>query len=126
MVMDEPVDEGWIKEYGADNVAVVKKFAKPVEMIVKNWSIFTNDNHGFRAPELCSKHLQGFVYGNPKFNDGDLIKTSRIVRIEDKGDHKDIATVSGSIYSVYPADVDPECEKKFPNYYKRLKLEVIE
>lgn len=31
MVMDEPVDEGWIKEYGADNVAVVKKYIDPVK-----------------------------------------------------------------------------------------------
>ena len=124
-VVDEPVDSAWIKAYGADKVAVVKKYVEPVGMIVKNWSLFANTNGGFRAPELCSMHLQGYVYGNPKFNDGDPINTSRIVQIEDKEDHKDIITISGSRYSVYPADVDPKCEEQFHNYYERLKMEGV-
>ena len=28
-VVDEPVDAAWIKEYGADKVAVVKKYVEP-------------------------------------------------------------------------------------------------
>ena len=28
-VVDEPVDAAWIKAYGADNVAVVKKYVEP-------------------------------------------------------------------------------------------------
>lgn len=124
VVVNEPVDLTWVETYGEEKLKeIAKKCDAP--MIVKNWSIFANDNHGFPAPETCSKHLQGNVFGNPKFHEGDPINTSRIIHIEDMGDHKDIITKSGSRYSVYPEDVNPECEKQFPNYYERLRLGVI-
>lgn len=124
VVVNEPVDLTWVETYGEEKLKeIAKKCDAP--MIVKNWSIFANDNHGFHAPETCSKHLQGNVFGNPKFHEGDPINTSRIIHIEDMGDHKDIITKSGSRYSVYPEDVNPECEKQFPNYYERLRLGVI-
>ena len=72
------------------------------------------------SPELLHMHLQGNVYERVGFNDGDPINTSRIVGIEDAGDHKVIITRTGSRYSVYPGDVNPECEKQFPGYYERL------
>ncbi len=125
VVLDEPVDMAWVEAYGEEKLKEIVKKCE-IQMVVKNWSIFADDNHGFRAPELCSRRLQGNVYGNPKFRDGDPINTSGIMRIEDMGDHKDIITRSGSRYSVYPEDVNPECEKRFPNYYERLKLEETE
>lgn len=118
IVVDESVDMAWVEAYGADKVAVVKKYAP--QIIVKNWSLFASNDNGFTAPELLHMHLQGNVYGRSGFNDGDPINTSRIVGIEDKGDHKDVITRTGSRYSVYLADVDPECEKQFPGYYERL------
>lgn len=51
VVLDEPVDMAWVKTYGEEKLKeIVKKY--DAQMIVKNWSIFSNDNHGFRAPEL--------------------------------------------------------------------------
>lgn len=87
---------------------------------LKNWSVFAKGGN-FQAPELHSFHLQGNVYGHPKFNDGDPVNTSSITSIEDKGDYKEATTISGSVYLLYKEDVDPECEKLFPNYYERLK-----
>lgn len=105
-----------------DKVKSIVGLVAEVNAIVKNWSLYTSNDNGFTAPELLHMHLQGNVYGRAGFNDGDPINTSRIVGIEDKGDHKEIITRSGSRYSVYPADVDPECEKQFPGYYERLSV----
>lgn len=87
---------------------------------LKNWSMYAEGNNGFNPPELWTYHFQGNVYGHPRFNDGDPITTSRIVEINDKGDYKEAKTRSGSVYCLYPEDVDPEAEKQFPNYYERL------
>lgn len=125
VVVDEPVDSAWIMAYGAEKVAVVKKYVEQ-EVVVKNWSLFCDNDNRFTAPELLHYHLQGNVYGRTGFNDGDPINTSRIVGIEDKGDHKVVATRTGSRYSVYPADVNLECEKQFPGYYERLSCNEAE
>lgn len=89
---------------------------------LKNWSVFASNNNEFLPPELLYFHLQGKAYGHPRFNDGDHITTSRIVEINDKGDHKEAKTRSGSVYCLYPEDVDPEAEKQFPDYYERLRI----
>ena len=94
-------------------------------IILKNWSVFSNDND-FLPPELQVFRLQGNAYGHPRFNDGDPVNTSRIVKITDKGTYKEAETYSGSVYELHREDVDPECEKQFPNYYERLKLTIIE
>lgn len=91
---------------------------------LKNWSIFLEDNK-YLAPELRSYRLQGNVYGHPKFNDGDPIYTSKIVKITDKGTHKEVITQSDSVYELYKEDVDPNCEKQFPDYYERLHLTIL-
>ena len=88
---------------------------------LKNWSVFS-DGDNFTAPELWTKRLQGNVYGHPRFKDGDPVNTSGIIEIIDKGTHKEVKTQSGSVYELYKVDIDPECEKQFPNYYERLKL----
>lgn len=88
---------------------------------IKNWSVFLEgEDNKYLAPELHSYRLQGRVYGHPKFNDGDPVYTSEIVKITDKGTHKEVMTKSGSVYELYKEDVNPECEKQFPNYYNRL------
>lgn len=94
-------------------------------MKLKNWSITNGVNPNFVAPEMTHFHLQGNVYGHPRFNDGDPVITSRIFEINDKGDYKEVITRSGAVYELYKEDVDPECEKQFPNYYDRLKLTYI-
>lgn len=88
----------------------------------KSWFIETRLHDEYKAPELGVKVLVGNVYGHPCFPDGSFIHTSRIVGIEDMGDHKDILTRSGSRYSVFPEDVHPEAEKAFPGYYNRLSM----
>lgn len=65
---------------------------------LKNWSVYDDGSY----------HLQGNVYGHPRFDDGDLIDTSRIVSIIDKGDHKEITTQSGTVYSLYADEVGTE------------------
>ena len=88
-------------------------------MRLKNWSITTdiNINPNYVAPEMMHYHLQGNVYDNPKFYDGRNIITSRIMEINDKGDYKEAITKSGSVYELHKEDVDPVCEKQYPNYY---------
>lgn len=87
---------------------------------LKNWSVFASNDNGFMPPELISLHLQGNVYGHPRFNDGDPVNTSRIVDLKNCGDHKEVITRSGSVYCLYPEDVDPRAEEQYPNYYERL------
>jgi len=93
---------------------------------LKNWSVTNDIDLCFAAPEMMHYHLQGNVYGHPRFNDGDPVMTSRIIKINDKGDYKEVVTKSGSVYELYREDVDKEAEKQFPNYYERLKLEFVD
>ena len=106
----------------ADKVKSIVRQVKDVKAIVKNWSLYASGDNGFTAPELLHYHLQGNVYGRQGFNDGCAINTSRIVGVEDMGDHKEIVTRTGSRYLVYPQDVDPDAEKEYPGYYDRLKI----
>jgi len=92
---------------------------------LKNWFIENRLYNDYQAPELGDKVLVGQVYGHSSHADGTFIRTSRIVRIEDMGDHKDIFTISGSQYSVFPEDVNPEAEKVFPGYYERLSIKEV-
>ena len=94
-------------------------------MRLKNWSVTSDVEVRFAAPEMMHYHLQGNVYDHPRFNDGDPVITSRIIEINDKGDYKEAITRSGSVYELHREDVDMEAEKQFPNYYERLKLEYI-
>lgn len=91
-------------------------------IMLKNWSVFASNDNGFRPPEMLRFHLQGNVYGHPRFNDGDPVNTSRIVGLKDYGDHKEAETKSGTVYCLFREDVDPEAEKQYPNYYERLKV----
>lgn len=90
----------------------------------KNWFVEQRCNE-YQAPELAKSYLWGNVYGHSSFKDGEYIHSSRIVGIEDMGDHKDILTRSGSRYSVFPEDVHPGVEERFPDYYKRLSMKEV-
>ena len=95
-------------------------------MKLKDWSVTSDVDVRFTPPEFMHYHLQGRVYGNPSFEDGASIITSRIVKINDKGTHKEAITRSGSVYELYKEDVDKGAEKKYPNYYERLKMTIID
>ena len=94
-------------------------------MLLKNWSVTSDVDVRFTPPELMHYHLQGEVYGHPRFDDGIFVVTSRIIEINDKGDYKEVITRSGSVYDLHREDVDKEAEKRYPNYYERLELEYI-
>jgi hypothetical protein len=93
--------------------------------VLKNWYIENRNSNDFQAPELAVKVLCGNVFGHPAFIDGMPIHTSPIVGAEDRGDHKDVVTRSGSRYSVFPEDVSEGAEKAFPGYYERLNLKEV-
>lgn len=94
-------------------------------MVLKNWSL-TSRASAYTPPELMYFNLQGDVYGHPRFEDGSPVITSKIMEINDKGDHKEAITYSGSVYELYKDYVNPMAEREHPNYYERLKLEVID
>jgi hypothetical protein len=90
-------------------------------MKLKNWSMYCVPLSDFSAPELNKYYLQGNVYDNPKFTDGLFVSTSRIMDIIDMRDYKVGVTKNGSEYELHKEDVDPKCEKQYPNYYDKLK-----
>lgn len=57
--------------------------------ILRDWSVVSDSK-----PELASRKLRGKVYGNPSFEDGSEITTSRISNVNGR----EIVCISGSIY----------------------------
>lgn len=51
-------------------------------MFLKNWAVVRTGSP-YDAPEVRSIHLFGEVHGNPKFEEGALIATSRITGVEE-------------------------------------------
>jgi len=86
---------------------------------MKCWGVPVDPN-SFAAPELQAYRLQGYVHGHPRFEDGDAVTTSRIIAIQDVGDHLVVST-KNTAYDVYPDDVDPAAEAQHPGYYERLR-----
>lgn len=111
-----------------DTPTEIKTIVGKIKVLAKfkNWSIFNVTGNDFQAPELKMKFLQGNVYGHPNFVDGDFVHSSPIDNVLDCGDHKEIITLTGSRYLVYPEDVNPEAEKTYPRYYDRLINEKME
>jgi hypothetical protein len=68
---------------------------------LENWST-TSQSDAYTAPECLEIILQGNVYGNPKFRDGDHILTSCIVSMVGRV----ITTYSGSKYLL--GKIDPK------------------
>jgi len=88
--------------------------------LMKNWSI-TNNQSGYTPTELIKYYLNGNIYndGYGRFEDGFLATTSKILEVVDCEDHKVVIT-KATEYSVYPADVDEEYEKEYPDAFNRL------
>jgi hypothetical protein len=63
-------------------------------IILKNWSCVANGVNPYMPPEVIAPCLSGVVFGHPKFSDGEVVRTTRIV----KADGCTITTASGSIY----------------------------
>lgn len=87
---------------------------------IKNWSVFLEEAK-YPATETHSYKIQGRVYGDSRLYDGAFTYSSEIVKITDKGTHKEVITDDGSVYELRKEDVDPEYEKQFPNCYDRLR-----
>jgi len=90
--------------------------------IMKNWSVASTPN-GFTAPELLKPRLHGEIYEDSRkqFPDDSKITTSAIRKITDCETHKIVET-DNTRYTVYPAEVDPEYENKYPGAYLRLQV----
>jgi len=91
---------------------------------IKNWSTW-DKGAGFSTPETALFCLVGDIYGDTlkRFTDGSRISTSAIRDIINCGDYKVLETKSGVKYAVYPGDVDPEYESRFPGAYERLRMD---
>lgn len=64
--------------------------------------------------------LLGFVCNDIRFEDGCYIKTSRIKKVENCGDHKEVTTKSGTVYDIYKNDVSEPFSKDYPDAYEML------
>ena len=91
-------------------------------MKLKNWVIITDYREHNSNLEKMNYYLRGNVYGNPKFEDGTCVVTSKIMEINDKGEYKEAITKSKSVYELHSEDVDKGAERRFPDYYERLNF----
>ena len=80
-----------------------KKNIPDIPIRIENWAIVIYDasGSGYTPPEFHSRKIVGNVYGHPKFENGDIITTSRIIEVINS--HK-IRTISGSIYELGEPD----------------------
>jgi hypothetical protein len=87
---------------------------------LENWIMVVGDP--YKAPECQKGCLTGYVYGNPKFEDGNPIVTSTIIEINvRKGFAK---TISGSEYILgkpHPEWVEWLKENDFTDTLEDLK-----
>lgn len=79
---------------------------------LENWALVSHDSP-YTAPELRVLRLIGQVSGHPRFHDGDVITTSRIV----VGDANGIET-RNTVYTL--GEPAAEYEKQFPGARERL------
>jgi len=82
---------------------------------MENWAV-VEDYDPYMAPECRKSRLQGTVYGHPKHEDGKVLVTSSIKKIDPV--NKTVTTSSGSVYEL--GAVDPEWEKQFPDAANRF------
>ncbi len=81
---------------------------------LENWSVILNQFGPYEAPEQHSAQLRGNVFNHPRFEDGEVVITSLIVK-EKNGM---IVTHSGSHYTL--GEVDAEYERLYPDAKNRL------
>lgn len=94
-----------------------------VNMVLTNWRVINAVSHEIQPPEMVPKYFKGRVFGNPFFQNGEVLVTSPALEILDYEDHKVIVTVTGSRYEIRPETLLREADEMFPGYYKRLKME---
>lgn len=86
-------------------------------MKIENWAIVGSPFGPFKP--YSSEYeisISGTVYGNPKFEDGKWITTSKIVGYD--FDANCVITKSNSLYEL--GTVNPDYEKEYPDAYNRL------
>ena len=93
-------------------------------MIIKNWSITSNQN-GSKAPESLKYYLNGNVYGSDKFKDGTYVRTSAIQDVIKVDGCKQICTMN-STYHIFKDEVDSNYEKEFTDVYEKLNMIYVE
>lgn len=76
----------------------------------------------FQDPSLFPPCLCGEIYGDKRFEDGRNVITSCVKKVIEKAGYKEVITKSGTHYQIYPEDVLPEYEEKYPNAYERLQI----
>lgn len=69
-------------------------------MRLENWSI-VGPFDVYKAPEHQTKHLKGYVFGHPRFEDNTLITTSAIKKVNSR-----IVKTQNSEYELGSADYD--------------------
>ena len=93
---------------------------------LERWSLVNLAASPWQPPEVGVQGLHGRVYGHPRFEDGDEVTTTRVVKVEvEKLYAPDgvscciaVLTASGSRYTL--GEVDPGYEAAFPNARERL------
>ena len=68
---------------------------------INSWKTVATSHSQYRAPETIGLCLAGEVSGHPRFDDGEAVRTSRVVSIEGRV----VSTVSGSVYQL--GTIDP-------------------
>jgi hypothetical protein len=88
------------------------------QMKIEEWSItqYEADFNPYAPPEEQVLRIQGKVYNNPKFEDGEVIVTSPIVFVDKE--RQVIVTKSGSEYEL--GEAHPDYEKAFPQARERI------
>lgn len=83
-------------------------------MKLENWSLVFGELNPYQAPETVRPHLNGEVFGHPRFENGKNVTTSAIVG--KKGSN--VVTNSGSIYEL--GTIETEYKKRYPLALERL------
>lgn len=88
-----------------------------IPMIIENWAvIIVGAFDGYSPPEHQSRKITGNIFNNPKFEDGTIVTTSRILEVISS--HK-VRTVSGSVYTL--GDPDPKYLSIYPQAANGVK-----
>jgi hypothetical protein len=84
-------------------------------VLLRHWSIVNRQRNPEKPPEPA---FRGEVYGHPKYEDGDTVKTSRpLVRVDDH-----VITRSGTCYRL--GEADENYERHYPDARARVLEEI--
>ena len=65
---------------------------------LEDWQVGKWSSNPYKAPELWTWKLQGKIYNHPNFNDGEMVTTSEIVKLD--VDARKATTRSGTEYEL--------------------------